>query len=388
MAVNLLIAHGGGPTAVINASLAGVIRRARQAEEISRVLAARHGIEGVLKEDLIDLTGLSEAELDKLTATPGSAIGSCRYKMRAEDHETAVRVLDRNNIGIFLYNGGNDSMDTCVQVAALTDRTRVIGIPKTIDNDLVRTDHCPGFGSAARYYAITALELCLDVAALDIHVAILEVMGRNAGWTATATGLAQRIGSIGPEIILLPEKPFEEEAFLDRVRDLWARQRGFVVAVSEGLAGMEGNPLVSVVDRSGADAFGHALPGNVSHYLAQLITSRLGYRARSEKPGLVGRVSAACVSPIDRKEAYGVGVHAVSSALHGATGSMVSIRRISSSPYASEFELVPLSEVANLERKMPDEYYNAESGKPTSGFVDYCMPLIGGDLPDYLILDR
>jgi 6-phosphofructokinase len=388
MAVNLLVAHGGGPTAVINASLAGVIRRARQEKEIGRVLAARHGIEGVLKEDLIDLTGLSEAELDKLSVTPGSAIGSCRYKMQDGDHETVVRVLDRNNVGIFLYNGGNDSMDTCMQIAALTDRTQVIGIPKTIDNDLARTDHSPGFGSAARYYAITALELCLDVAALNIHVAILEIMGRNAGWTAAAAGLALRIGSIGPEIILLPEKPFEEEAFLDRIRDLWARQRGFVVAVSEGLADKDGNPLVSTVDRSGADAFGHALPGNVSHYLAQLITSRLGYRARSEKPGLVGRVSAACVSPIDRKEAYGVGVHAVSSALQGASGSMVAIRRISSSRYTSEFELVPLSEVANVERKMPEEYFNAETGRPTSGFVDYCMPLIGGDLPDYLILDQ
>jgi 6-phosphofructokinase 1 len=378
---NLLVAHGGGPTAVINASLAGVIGEARRSGDVDRILAARHGIEGLLRGEVIDLTGLGDADLERLARTPGSAIGSCRYRVAEQDHPRIARALEELGAGFFFYNGGNDSMDTCARVAALDTDARIVGIPKTIDNDLARTDHCPGFGSAARYYAVSAAELALDVRALPIHVVVLETMGRNAGWLAASCALAREIEGLDPEMILLPERPFDEEAFLEAVRRHWERGRGFVIAASEGVAGADGRPLVESTHAAGVDGFGHRLPGGVGQYLADLITERLDIRARAEKPGLLGRVSQLLASEVDRREALEVGRAAARAAAEGMSGVMVALQRVSSEPYSSRTVLVPLDEVANVERRMPDRYIRADGLGVEAEFLDYVRPLVGGELP-------
>ena len=386
MKTNIMIAHGGGPTAVMNASLAGAVSAAKRDPRVGRVLSARHGIEGVLAGNVIDLTDLSEADLTGLARTPASAIGSCRYKVQEDDYQRILGTLRQLEVGVFLYNGGNDSMDTCLQVSSLTDDIRVIGIPKTIDNDLCGTDHSPGFGSAARFFALSALELSLDVAALNIHVSILEVMGRNAGWLTAASGLAHEIGGVGPEMLLVPEHGFDEERFLDETLSRWNRERGFVVAVSEGLTSSAGKPLVHDTSSAAVDAFGHTLPGNVSQYLASLVSSRLGIRARSEKPGLLGRASAATVSPTDREEAFAVGDFAVRSALDGESGKMVAISRVQQTPYKWQLSLTELEQSANAERLLPEEYLDRDLLRITPAFCDYAMPLLGTSLPDYFRL--
>ncbi len=388
MSARVLVAHGGGPTPVINASLAGVLSAAYGDSRVERVYGARKGIEGVLKGDLLDLSGLSENELECLSRTPGSAIGSCRHKIREGDEHQLLEVFDSYGIDVFLYTGGNDSMDTCMRVARLSDKVQVIGIPKTIDNDLAETDHCPGFGSAARFFALSALEVALDVEALDIHVSVVEVLGRNAGWLTAACDLAHSVGDVGPEMILVPEMSFDQEAFLESIRDRWNRRRGFVVAVSEGLKGGDGQPLVSDQGKTGVDAFGHPLPGNVSHHLAQLIQQKLGIRTRSEKPGLVGRASRALTSEVDRDEAWKVGAYGLRSALDGATGHMVSLRRESSRPYRSVPQLVELERVANVERLLPSEFYDPESFRTTEAYTEFALPLLGSGLPDYFSVGR
>ena len=386
MSGNLLVAHGGGPTAVINSSLAGIITTARNDPRINRVFGARRGIEGVIAGDLVDLTELSAHDTEVLARTPGSALGSCRYKVKEEDHAAILKTLEEHGVEVFLYNGGNDSMDTCLKVSRLTDDVGVIGIPKTIDNDLAATDHSPGFGSAARFYAFSAVELALDVAALDIHVSVLEVMGRNAGWLTAASDLAWEIADAGPQMVLVPEVAFDEERFLDTVRDHWNRGRGFVIAASEGLTGPDGTALVEEKSGAAVDAFGHALPGNVSMHLAGLIRDRLDIRARSEKPGLIGRVSRANVSEIDRREAIDAGSFAVRAALDGETGKMVALSRVSSSPYRSEPVLVPLEDVANVERALPGTYMDADRFRTTPAFAEYALPLLSPPFPQYFQL--
>jgi 6-phosphofructokinase 1 len=256
-----------------------------------------------------------------------------------------------------------------------------VGIPKTIDNDLAGTDHCPGFGSAARYYAVSTVELSLDVRALPIHVVVLETMGRNAGWLAASCSLAGEIAELGPELTLLPERPLEEEVFLEAVRRRWERGGGFVVAASEGVTGTDGRPLVESTHAAGVDGFGHRLPGGVGQHLADLITERLGIRARAEKPGLLGRVSRLLVSEVDREEALEVGAAAVRAALDGESGVMVALERVSSEPYACRTTLASLTEVAGVERRMPDRHIRADGMGVDPAFLDYARPLVGGELP-------
>ena len=385
---NLLIAHGGGPTAVINSSLSGVIREAQWSSAIDRIYAARWGVEGLLKEDLLDLTDLTSLDLERLKETPSSAIGTCRYKVKEEDYQRIVDVLRKHRIRFFFYNGGNDSMDTCLKIARIAGDIQVVGIPKTIDNDLAVTDHCPGFGSAARYYALSVLELGLDVCALNIHVSVIEIMGRNAGWLTASTALAREIGKAeAPHLIYLPERPLDEKRFLSDVKTAWDRRRGIVVAVSEGLVNAEGEPLVKASHKTAVDGFGHTLAGNVSHYLADLISTRLGIRARSEKPGLLGRVSKALCSEVDRGEAFEAGRLAVRKAVEGGGGVMVGFRRIADDPYKVEPLWIDLEEVANREKKVPSEFISPAGNDVTEEFLRYCRPLAGGDWPDYFQLD-
>ena len=381
---NLLIAHGGGPTAVVNASLAGVICSAQKEKDIGKILAARHGVEGLLEEDFIDLTDFNQDSIKRLKTTPASAIGTCRLKVREEDCGLIVKILHKYDIGYFLYIGGNDSMDTCNKIHLITNDVNVIGIPKTIDNDLAVTDHCPGFGSAARYYAVSTAELALDIQALNIHVSVMEIMGRNAGWLTASTALARKIISGGaPQLIYLPERPFLEEKFLYDISSAWKKRKGIVVTVSEGLVRENGELLVNPKHKSTFDSFGHVLIGNVSQYLADLINSKLGIRARSEKPGLLGRTSKALVSEVDREEAYDAGFTAVQQAVKGMNGFMIGLQRISEEPYQVKQKLILLKDVANLERKVPDEFINEQGNDVTESFLKYICPLTGKNFPDY-----
>jgi 6-phosphofructokinase 1 len=378
---NLLVAHGGGPTPVINASLQGVIQEARRYSEIDKVIGARFGIEGLLAEEFVDLGVQPEGFVQRLSFTPGSVLGSCRRKLTAEDYPVILDILRRHGIQYFLYNGGNDSMDTCSRIARLAgDEIRVIGIPKTIDNDLAVTDHCPGFGSAARYVAVSARELATEVASLPIHVVVMEVMGRNAGWLAASAMLAGSDGGRGPRMIHLPESPFSQEEFLTDVEALWSREKGFLIVASEGLKDTKGQ---SLADTGILDGFGHTIPGGVAQLLADTIIRELGIKCRAEKPGLLGRASLALQSPTDREEAYQVGARAVSAAVDGETGKMVSLRRVSTAPYRIDLELVALDRVANIEKKFPQEWINDRGNDIRENFKDYCEPLIGEPLPEF-----
>lgn len=382
----MLIAHGGGPTPVINCSLYGALAEAKKHPDILKVYGARFGAEGILADDLIDLTDFDMDKLERLTHTPASALGSCRRKLTDEDYPAVLDCFKKNNIRYFFYNGGNDSMDTCNKIHQLAKKEgyelKVIGIPKTIDNDLVCTDNCPGFGSAARYAAISALELAADASSLPIHVVVMEVMGRNAGWLTAASALYQN--EMHCECLsYLPEVPFEKTRFLEDVKERFEKGRGLLVTVSEGITYSGGAP---VSDTGIVDGFGHKVAGGVAQSLADMIMSETSLKARAEKPGLLGRVSIAHVTDIDRNEAIDVGAYAVKRAVEGASGYMVSINgeRISGE-YHYSLDLVPISEVANAERKFPVEWLNEQQNGIGTAFVEYCLPLVGK--PDHVFLN-
>ena len=387
MGTNILVAHGGGPTAVINCSLQGVVESARASGRVDKIYAARFGAEGILKGDLLDLTEVPAAEITKLRHTPASAIGSCRRKLGEADYPVVLETLKKFHIDCFFYNGGNDSMDTCNKVNELARQEglelRVIGIPKTMDNDLDLTDHCPGFGSAARYAALSAAELALDASSLPIHVVVLELMGRNAGWVTAASALAGRLTDC-EVLTYLPEVPVDEARMLADIERSYARGRGLLVTVSEGICGLDGRPLA---DTGIVDGFGHTVPGGTAQHIADRIIRELGLKSRAEKPGLLGRASIPYVSSTDRSEAYAVGRFAVESALKGESGSMVAIRAQREPEYRSSLCLVPLSQVANVEKKFPLEWI-AQGNQISDGFFDYALPLMGDGFPEYALLRR
>ena len=373
---NMLIAQGGGPTPVINSSLLGAVREAkRHPEAIETIYGARYGAEGILAGDLIDLGAVPTEQLDLLARTPASAIGSCRRKLTDADYPAVLECFKKFNIRYFFYNGGNDSMDTCNKVYNLAVESgyelHVIGIPKTIDNDLAVTDHCPGFGSAAKYAAASALELAQDVAALPIHVVVMEMMGRNAGWITAASALFTKLMPC-EHLVYLPETDFDKDEFLAAVKEKWARGRGLLVTVSEGIHYAGGAP---VADSGIVDGFGHKVPGGAAQTLSDMIMNELGLKSRSEKPGLLGRTSVALMSEVDRDEAELAGATAVRAAVEGETGYMVGFRTEREPEYKSETILVPLAEVANAEKTFPLEWITP--GGVTDEFRSYCLPLIG-----------
>ncbi len=387
MGKNILVAHGGGPTAVINCSLQGVVEAARASGKVNKIYAARFGAEGILKGDLIDLTDVSAETITRLGHTPASAIGSCRRKLTDEDYPTVLETLKKFNIDCFFYNGGNDSMDTCHKVNELAKREgldlRVIGIPKTMDNDLDITDHCPGFGSAARYAALSAAELALDASGLPIHVVVLELMGRNAGWVTAASAMAKRLTDC-EVLTYLPEVPVDEERMLADIEKGYAKGKGLLVTVSEGICGPDGKPLA---DTGIVDGFGHKIPGGTAQHVTDQIIQRLGLKSRAEKPGLLGRASIPYVSPVDRAEAYAVGRYAMNAALRDESGYMVSIEAVRGPEYSSSMALVPLAKVANVEKKFPLEWIVDGNGI-ADAFFDYALPLMGGDFPEYALLRK
>ncbi len=377
---NLLIVHGGGPTAVINASLYGAIIEAKKHSELTHIYAARNGTGGLLKEDLIELDNVPEGNLELLLQTPGSAIGTSRDEIEQEDYDNMSEILAKKNIKYVLFNGGNGTMDTCGKLykTCLCKGLdiKVMGIPKTIDNDISITDHSPGYGSAARYLAQSVKEICADVKGLPIHVVVVEAQGRNAGWITAASALAEDEEGIGPDLIYLPERPFEEDRFIEDVRKLLEKKKGIVVVASEGLKNAKGEPIVEPVFRTERAVYF----GDISSHLANLIIKRLGYKARSEKPGLLGRASIGLQSHVDREEAILAGKLACKAVMQGESGKMVAFRRVSTLPYKIEPFLVEIDEVMMHERIMPDEYINQEGNGVTESFKEWCRPLIGEEL--------
>lgn len=384
MGRNILVAHGGGPTAVINTSLQGVIETARENGGFGRILAARFGAEGILKNDLLDLSNVPAGTVSKLSHTPASSIGSCRRKLGDADYPAVIECMRKNDIGVFFYNGGNDSMDTCNKISILAEKEgldlKVIGIPKTMDNDLAFTDNCPGFGSAARYAAINASELALDANGLPIHVVVMELMGRNAGWVTAASALAARATNC-EVLTYLPEKLVDIDVMLKDIEKAYAKGHGCLVTVSEGLCGLDGNPLA---DSGIVDGFGHKVPGGVGDFISRQIMQKIGLKSRAEKPGLIGRTSIAYQSEVDRQEAYAVGKRAVEAAAEGKTGLMVAIKADRSKGFSYTLDLVPLADVANVEKKFPLEWIEG-TNKISDEFFKYANPLIG-EIPDYAIL--
>lgn len=382
---NILVAHGGGPTTVINASLFGVIDEAMRQSSSGKVFGAIHGVEGVLNDELIELSSQDQKQLLLLPYTPASAIGSCRRKLTDADYPRILEVLKKHDIGCFFYNGGNDSMDTCNKVSKLAQKegldVKVIGIPKTMDNDLDITDHCPGFGSAARYAGEAACELALDASGLPIHVVVLELMGRNAGWVTAASALAARATNC-EVLTYLPEKPVDEDKMLADIETAWAKGHGLLVTVSEGICGMDGKPLAST---GIVDGFGHTIPGGTAQHVTDNIIQKLNIKSRAEKPGLLGRAAIPYASRVDQVEAYAVGRKAVEAALAGETDYMVAIDAHRGGAYSFDLFLTPLSQVANVEKKFPLEWI-IDGNKIDDRFFDYAMPLMMDKMPDYAIL--
>lgn len=374
-----VLAHGGGPTQVINSSLAGVTEECRRHPEITALYGARHGIVGVLEETFLDLNQQDPGVVSAIARTPGSALGSCRRKVSTEDYERILSVFRAHNVRYFFYNGGNDSMDTAFHVSKLARDTgyemRVMGIPKTIDNDLAETDHCPGYGSAARFIAHALRDIGGDNLALPTPITVVEVMGRNAGWLVAATSLARSGPDDAPHLIYLPERRISEEQLISDVESVYRRLRRVVVAVCEGQTNEKGEPFGADIVK--ADGFQHKLAGNLAHVLSQLITRRLNLRSRSEKPGLLGRACAAYVSETDREEARLCGQAAVRAAVGGVTDKMVTLIRESSSPYRCATGLADLGKVANAERLFPPDWIHPSGNDVLPAFRDYAAPLAG-----------
>lgn len=381
---NVLVVHGGGPTAVMNSSLYGVIQQAKKEKEIEKVYGAIGGSKGILKEQLLDLLTFSEEQLKLLLETPATAIGSSRYALEQEDYQAMVGIFQKYNIKYVLLNGGNGTMDTCGKIYEVCKKTDicVVGIPKTIDNDIAITDHTPGYGSAARYIAATTAEVGADVKSLPIHVCIIEAMGRNAGWITAASALARKKPGDAPHLIYLPERAFCEKEFLEDVNQIYKEKGGVVVVVSEGLKDQNGVPIVPPVYRSGRSVY----YGDVSAYLATLVMKELGIKARSEKPGICGRASIAWQSPLDREEAVLAGEEALKAAIEGQSGVMVGFIRKETSDlsYQMEVRMIPIREVMLYERIMPKEYQNDRGNDVTEKFVEWCRPLIGPKLRDFI----
>lgn len=375
MEKNVLVIHGGGPTAVLNASLYGAVLAAKESGEISHVYGAIGGSEAVLKEDFLDLMQVPEEELKRLLVTPGTAIGSSRYALSEADYAKMPEIFERWNIRYVLPTGGNGTMDTCGKIQRACENTEicVVGIPKTIDNDIAVTDHTPGYGSAARYLAETVAEIGADVKSLPIHVCIVEAMGRNAGWITAASALAREKEGDAPHLIYLPERPFREEEFLEDVRRLHEKLGGVVVVASEGLRKENGEPIVPPLFRSGRSVY----YGDVGAYLAELVIRKLGIKARSEKPGICGRASIPLQSAVDREEAVLAGRIAFEAAHSGQTGVMVSFVRedCADGSYRMHPGTVPIQEVMMYERKVPESYINERGNDVTDAFVAWCRPL-------------
>lgn len=386
-----IFGQSGGPTAVINASAYGVIRTALDSENITGVYGAAYGIQGVIKDELYDMGEEEDYELKLLLNTPSSELGSCRYKIADpaaddSDYKKILETFKKYNVRYFFYNGGNDSMDTCNKISRYMEKVgyecRVIGVPKTIDNDLFGTDHCPGYGSAAKFIATSCMEIGKDTDVYNTDmVTVVEIMGRHAGWLAASAALATEYGNgCGPDLIYLPERDFDLDQFTEDVEKIMKQKRNVLVAVSEGLHYADGS-FVSEAKTSGTDGFGHAQLGGLAVKLANYLKERLNLKkVRGIELSLLQRSAAHIASAIDVEEAELVGKFAVESALAGATGQMVALEREDNSGlYSCKPVLLSLSSVANYEKKVPLNWITEDGNYVTNEFINYVLPLIQGE---------
>ncbi|HVC49788.1 MAG TPA: 6-phosphofructokinase [Burkholderiales bacterium] len=391
MSKNVIYAQSGGVTAVINASACGVIETARaHPGRIGKIYAGQNGILGILREKLIDTSLESDTDIARLKFTPGGAFGSCRYKLKkAEENPTEYKriidVFQAHNIGYFFYNGGGDSQDTTWKIANIAKSMNyplvAIGIPKTVDNDLPVTDSSPGFGSVAKYVATSIREASYDIASMaetSTRVFVLEVMGRHAGWITASCALAKEYADDAPHLLLLPERPFNEASFLDKVKITVARQGYCVVAVSEGVRAENGNFLSETGMR---DAFGHAQLGGVAPFIANLVQTKLSLKVHWAVADYLQRSARHIASLTDVEQAYAVGKAAVKYALEGENTIMPIIHRLSDKPYKWEISKVQLSEIANVEKHLPEDFINKDGYGITEACHNYLLPLIQGESP-------
>ena len=383
-----IFGQSGGPTSVINASAYGVIRTALDAGCITKVYGASHGIKGVLEDKLYVMDEEDPEELRFLLHTPSSELGSCRYKMADPevddtDYKRILEIFKKYDVRYFFYNGGNDSMDTCSKVSrymkSVGYECRVMGVPKTIDNDLFGTDHCPGFASAAKYIATSCMEINKDARVYDNGmITVVEIMGRHAGWLAASASLATYFGS-GPDLIYLPEYDFDMDRFFADVEKIYAEQGKVLIAVSEGIHYADGS-FVSEAKTSATDGFGHAQLGGLASMLASMLQERTGAKVRGIELSLLQRCAAHLASQTDIEEAFGAGKEAVEQAVRGVSGKMVAFRRDEKDgKYLCRYELLPLESVANFEKKVPHEWINDEKNGLKQEFIDYVLPLIQGE---------
>ena len=387
MKKNLIVGQSGGPSAAINATLAGVIAAAQRDERIGNIYGSRHGIEGVIHDRVIDLTDFQEFQ--KLKATPAMALGSCRCKLphdlSAQVYQTIDDIVKKYNIGYFLYIGGNDSMDTVSKLSKFyegkTDAPKMIGLPKTIDNDLAGTDHTPGYGSAAKYLAVTMDELIRDTAIYAVKsVTIVEIMGRHAGWLTLAAALPKLLGGQKPDIIAIPEVPFSETAFIAQVREKMKITDNIVVAVSEGIRDEQGEYIGSSAKSGAIDNFGHAYLSGVGKHLELLVKNEIGCKVRSIELNLMQRCSSHLGSLVDIEESFSIGEFGVKAALAGETGRMVAVKREQDEPYSVSMHTVEIENVANLERLVPPKWFDLEDQRVQREICQYILPLIQGDV--------
>ena len=392
MKKNAIVGQSGGPTAVINASLYGVVYEALNREDvIGTIYGMINGIEGFLNENMMDMKPLEvNGELELIKTTPGSYLGSCRYKL-PEDLTDAVypqlfEKFEKYNIGYFFYIGGNDSMDTVSKLSryaeTVNSEIRFIGIPKTIDNDLVLTDHTPGFGSAAKYVASTVREIAIDASVYDNKksVTIVEIMGRHAGWLAAASVLARKFEGDNPVLIYLPEVAFDQEQFLADVQKAFEHTSNLVVCISEGINDGNGKFVCELASDVGTDTFGHKMLTGSGKYLENLVKEKLGIKVRSVELNVCQRCSSSCLSATDLDEAAASGRFAVSAALDGETGKMINFIRKSDDPYILEFGTADVNEICNKEKAVPEEWITKDGSDIGDEFIAYARPLIQGSV--------
>lgn len=394
---NLLIAQSGGPTTAINATLAGVLKLASISDRVNKVYGAKNGIEGVLKEQFIGLEDLIKDvdAINKLALTPGAALGSCRYKLKDisdnnEEYKKIIDILIKYGISYFVYIGGNDSMDTVMKLSQYCEKNniktiKIIGAPKTIDNDLADIDHTPGFGSAAKYIATTFAELERDILVYESKsVTIVEVMGRNAGWLTAASALSRLNGNIGPSLIYLCERIFDESKFIEDVKEKLKRQNSIIVAVSEGIKTKDGNYLSSKCNNENqiSDMFGHTYIAGVAKRLEQVVKKEIGCKVRSVELNLMQRCAMHIASTTDIAESSMLGMKSLQLALEGKTGVMASLERVNGygEGYKVEYTSIHIEKVANKEKRVPQEWINEKGNDIKSELLNYLYPLIQGEV--------
>ena len=388
---NAIIGQSGGPTSAINATLAGVFKAARDNEYIETVYGMVHGIQGLLDGDMVDMGEKlkTDCDIDLLASTPSAYLGSCRYKLSQEDYDKVFEVIEKHNIKYFFYIGGNDSMDTVYQLSRYAEKTgheiNIMGVPKTIDNDLFGTDHAPGFGSAAKYIASSVREVCRDASVYSAKcVTIFEIMGRNSGWLTASSALAKGNGCDAPDLIYLPEVMFSIDKFIEDIRKVSENKKCITVAVSEGIRVDKHTYVCETMGGNETDAFGHKRLGGTGTVLANIVAEKLGFKTRQIEFSLLQRCAAHIASKTDIDESLMIGKKAVEEAVAGSTGKMVCYIRESDSPYKISIGSLDISEIANVEKLVPREWINEDGNYVTQECIDYMFPLIQGEAKIYM----